>query len=163
MTHQCKRCGTPNSPINTFCGSCGMKIASKSSNLILWLLGGGAIVGVLLIAGVLAVLYSIGKEVSSSEQKPSSVPSAPSATSPNTLSRRQFGDSWPLRVEEGVVACDGMAVTFTANGVTYAVNGTAKSRKKYRPIEEIWIDSPKGRGLKKDISPILDNGLKLCR
>ncbi len=60
-------------------------------------------------------------------------------TGPGTpLSRRQYGAKWPLTVEEGVVLCDGCAITFRTGGRTYAVNGHAKEFYPwYPPIEKI--------------------------
>ena len=63
--------------------------------------------------------------------------------------------------------CSGDAVTFTAGGRTYAVNGTALGRFPSMPkIDRIWKKNPKAKvnllGPRVDISPIIDRGLKLC-
>jgi hypothetical protein len=52
-----------------------------------------------------------------------------------------FGEKWPFTVPEGVLRCSSLSsVTFTANGVIYAVNGSAMSdRVGYAPIESIWL------------------------
>jgi hypothetical protein len=55
-------------------------------------------------------------------------------------------------------------VTVTApNGRTYSANGTAKAHTKYSTLNPIWADDPDADGLKIDISPVIDAGLKLCR
>lgn len=88
----------------------------------------------------------------------------PTEVNPNYVSRKQFGDTWPLTVEEGHIRClSGQAVVFSAGGYVYAVNGTAKGRDKYRDIDEIWRDDPVYPGLKINIGPLLDYGLSLCK
>jgi hypothetical protein len=84
------------------------------------------------------------------------------------ITKQEFGDKWPFTVDEGILACKGTSsfgeVTFTANGKTYAVNGAARGTKKYIPADEIWADNPSPLGgPKKDIGPIIERGLKLCR
>ena len=86
------------------------------------------------------------------------------------VSASDFGDKWPLTVSEGLLGCSPagrlQAVTFeTAAGIIYAVNGTAKS-SGFPPIEEIWRPDPRPEfatfGLRVNIGPLLDLGLKLC-
>lgn len=83
-----------------------------------------------------------------------------------TISRESMGDKWPLTVDSGVVACDGTstygAVTFTANGVTYGVNGAALQQGLPK-IDPIWSDDPSIPGTKINIGPIIDAGLALCK
>lgn len=83
---------------------------------------------------------------------------------PGELRKSDFPKGvWPVTVNSGVVKCDGGAVTFTANGTTYAVNGTAMdTNPNMSRIDPIWKKDPAGYGLKIDISPILDTGLRLC-
>lgn len=73
---------------------------------------------------------------------------------------------WPLTVDSGVLTCVGSGgigkVTIVVDGITYAVNGTAKADKDNLDIRPIWADAETA-GLKKDISPLLDEGLRLCR
>jgi hypothetical protein len=83
--------------------------------------------------------------------------------------KSDLGDEWPLKVDEGILECSGARgvgeVTFTAGGVTYAVNGLAKGTKKYKSIEPIWKDNVQSevKGLKMSIGPLIHRGLKLCR
>lgn len=72
------------------------------------------------------------------------------------LTRADFGDRWPLTVEEGTVRREGPCILFETNGTTYAVNGTARTMKRWADIHEIWAPAPDG--LRKDISPIMDAG-----
>ena len=37
---------------------------------------------------------------------------------PGYVSRQMLGNEWPLTVDEGVVGCDGSALTFTTGGST---------------------------------------------
>jgi hypothetical protein len=83
----------------------------------------------------------------------------------------EYGEKWPLSVQTGTLNCTPLGtlalVTFTANGITYAVNGTAKARAKqngWREIDEIWKDNPNPKyGPKINISPIVEKGLSLCK
>ena len=83
------------------------------------------------------------------------------------IPREDFGEDWPFTVEEGVLKGDGSGgvgeITFTADGVTYAVNGTAKGTHKYTEIDAIWADNPSMPGAKINIGPIIDLGLELMR
>jgi hypothetical protein len=57
------------------------------------------------------------------------------------ITRAEFGEAWPLTIDGGVIACvDGSSVVFCADGVTYAINGTARGQaaaRGYREIEPI--------------------------
>jgi hypothetical protein len=83
-------------------------------------------------------------------------------THSETVSRADFGSSWPFTVERGVLACEGAgAVTFEAGGTTFAVNGIAAGQD-FADIEPIWRDDPESPGLKINIGPVIDRGLDLC-
>ncbi len=85
--------------------------------------------------------------------------------------RSEYGDKWPFTVEEGVLSCTDtgrtvgttrmLEVTFTANGVTYGLNGTAKQNSRYSNVEAIWANDPSLPGTRKNITPIIDRGLAL--
>lgn len=90
------------------------------------------------------------------------------------ITRAEYGDKWPFTVDEGILSCRDtgvtvgttrmVEVTFTANGVTYALNGTAKGNASYADVDSIWAndDRPEFAGVKKDYGPILDRGLALA-
>jgi hypothetical protein len=82
------------------------------------------------------------------------------------VTRADFGDAWPLLVDGGTLECKGSdgtgAVTFRTGGTTYAVNGLAKSQGA-RDIDKIWAPNPSIPGAKKNIGPLIDEGLRLCR
>jgi hypothetical protein len=79
------------------------------------------------------------------------------------VTRAHFGKAWPLTVASGVVRCSGQAVTFTAAGRTYALNGVAEMQHPGWPqIERIWRKNPAIPGTRIDIGPIIERGLKLC-
>ena len=105
------------------------------------------------------------------------------------LSKDSFEGVWPFTVDHGVLKCvqynePGMkpkalkGVIFEANGLMYAVNGTAKSRSDthgYFPLERIWaVDTAATNGmirvgvppeqalLRMNIGPIIDMGLRIC-
>jgi hypothetical protein len=79
------------------------------------------------------------------------------------ISRSDLGDSWPLTAESGVIECrDGNQIVFTSGGVTYGVNGIARSNHKYRDIMTIWAPDPVIPGLRKNMQDLTDAGLALC-
>lgn len=82
------------------------------------------------------------------------------------VSRETMKDEWPLTVSSGVLGCERGAVTFSANGITYAVNGTATAQGRklgWRDIREVWKDNPAIPGTKTNIGPMIEKGLFLCR
>lgn len=89
------------------------------------------------------------------------------------IARTEYGDKWPFTVNEGILSCRDtgrtvgttrmIEITFTANGVVYAVNGTAKQNRSYSNIDAIWADDPSLPGTKKNIGPIIDRGLALAK
>lgn len=86
-----------------------------------------------------------------------SVPSA-------DISRETFGDLWPFTVEQGQLQClSSTHLVFIADGLTYAVNGTAKGSGKYRDIEPIRSPDPSDTRYPMSLQPVLDIGLPLCR
>jgi hypothetical protein len=78
------------------------------------------------------------------------------------VKRSDFGDDWPLTVEQGTLRCEGDAVTFNDGETVYAVNGTAKTRKSGVDIDPIWADNPDIPGTKRNIGVLIDRGLELC-
>jgi hypothetical protein len=88
-----------------------------------------------------------------------------------SASRTEYGDKWPYTIPEGTLNCEiRMAggykkqdVTISYNGKTYAINGSARSSGKYRPLEEIWRDDPRFAGSKIPDPGIIQKGLALCR
>jgi hypothetical protein len=93
----------------------------------------------------------------------------PTATPAGFITREQLGEAWPFTVESGLLACnDQQHVTFTAGGVVYALNGTAKGAidngAPYQLIDTIWLDSPTpSTGPKVSLRSVLDIGLSLCK
>ena len=79
------------------------------------------------------------------------------------MMREDLGDKWPLTVDAIRLRClPGTVLVFDANGTTYALNGTAKSKKLYADVAPIWLDDPNYAGLKISLQPLLDVGLPLC-
>lgn len=114
-------------------------------------------------------------------------PATPAAASPSVpvsgvgavrLTPQDFGGQWPLRVDAIVLSCQPEmgavkavhAVLATANGVTYAVNGTAKSRAKRNGWENFnklfpGGDDPSYRPTMEEgdfRSKLIERGLTLC-
>lgn len=83
------------------------------------------------------------------------------------ITQKDYDDKWPFTKDKGTLTCKGTKklgeVVLTADGVSYAVNGTAKGTKKYQPLEKIWADNPAIPGAKKNLVDIIDKGLALCQ
>ncbi len=95
------------------------------------------------------------------------------------VSREEFGDKWPLTVEDGeiegykyrVAGVERKAVVFHTGGKTYAVNGGAIDQRKFPRIDPIWAEEPRSElwiknnipAIKKSIEPIISIGLGLCK
>jgi hypothetical protein len=94
--------------------------------------------------------------------------STPSSTASNErgVGRADYGNDWPLTVDSGTLRCEAPgAVTFTSDGTTYWVNGTAGNQAETRgwaDIHAIWADDPSDPGLKIYIGTLIDDGLALC-
>ncbi|MGY1825784.1 MULTISPECIES: DUF2511 domain-containing protein [unclassified Blastococcus] len=92
--------------------------------------------------------------------------SGSSAGEVGEVSRAEFegeGRTWPLTVDRGTLDCEpGSRVTFTADGTTYAVNGTAKGSGEWADIDPIWADDGSGLDLKVSIGDLIEAGLALC-
>lgn len=89
---------------------------------------------------------------------------APASAAPGAISQATMGDAWPFTVEAGEVKCtNGNHLVFVANGVTYAVNGAAKSSGNYQDIETIRRPDPTDTRYPMSLQPILDIGLPLCK
>ncbi len=93
-------------------------------------------------------------------------------TPDNTLTRTQFGADWPFTVDSVELSCsDNGGVLVTADGSTYAVNGTSMGEKngdgtpKYVSIRDsgIWAEYPNVPGAKIGIGPVMDRGLAYCK
>lgn len=90
------------------------------------------------------------------------------------VSRKQMGDKWPLTIEDGEIECyKGFGILFhsgTSGGV-YAVNGGAMNLNRWPSIDVLRADAPRSEfwiknnipAIKKDIGPLLDIGLELCK
>lgn len=138
------------------------------------------------------MVISIGLVCGCAEKRPSA-PAATHVSSPTptpvaaappvagkhqvTITRAEYGDAWPFTVESGTLTgsltgrstsggTELTEVTFTSGGMTYYVNGIAKTTRRYAALEDIWASDtsvPKDWALKKNIGPIIERGLKLAK
>jgi hypothetical protein len=86
-------------------------------------------------------------------------------TNEMSVNALMFGKDWPFTVTAGVLGCDGdrEVVTFRNGGKTYALNGTAVGKRRYLPVEAIWTRDRDIPGARKNIGPMIEKGLTLCR
>ncbi|MCV7086515.1 hypothetical protein H7H52_12350 [Mycolicibacter hiberniae] len=88
------------------------------------------------------------------------------------IDKSTFKGTWPLKVDSGVLACDGGAVTFTSTDTndTYALNALASKAtdKSWQPdSEHIWLAAAGGHegnpGVSRtSMTDLINEGLKLC-
>jgi hypothetical protein len=83
------------------------------------------------------------------------------------ISATEFGKEWPFTVERGTLACvpPGSNVVFTANGVTYALNGRARGAKRWAEIDPIRRTIPiegSDEPLGASVSAVIARGIRLC-
>jgi len=115
----------------------------------------------------LFIFYKIGlnEPVSSRAKETSTV-----SNGEQFISEQEFGNKWPFTIPSGTLSClsnniNGYEKQFVAisyNGKTWAVNGSARGRDSYRPLEEIWKDNPDTPGAKFSMGEVIQKGLKLC-
>jgi hypothetical protein len=88
-----------------------------------------------------------------------------SAPDEHQVAKADLGADWPLTVGSGELNCYGSggvgSATFTSpDGTEYALNGTAKSKC---PEIDSLLSAGDIPGTKKDIGPLIDRALKLCK
>ena len=86
------------------------------------------------------------------------------------IHQKEYGDSWPLTVPETRLFCEGNMVFVLVNDVYYPLNGRAKSQLRtrrpawtVRPLKDIWKFRDAEFDIRVSISPLIDDGLKLCQ
>jgi len=83
------------------------------------------------------------------------------------IRQEDYGDRWAFTVSDGILYCldpgdASPSVSFATDDETYALNGNAKDLG-YPDITPIWRNNPTAPSLKADLSPFIQQGLKLCR
>ena len=110
-----------------------------------------------------AVVAPTERVVSTAIPKPTATP-APTKKPPlSVVSQAEYGDAWPLIVEDGTIICDGASILLRTNRGLFAVNGTARGRGKWHDIRDITKPDPNNAGLLMSVQPIIDRGLIVCR
>ena len=86
------------------------------------------------------------------------------------IHQKEYGDSWPLTVSEARLFCEGNMVFVRVDDVYYPLNGRAKSQLRarrpawaVRPLKDIWKFRDPEFDIRVSISPLINDGLKLCR
>ena len=93
-------------------------------------------------------------------------PAAPADTHTKTvqITQAQFGAQWPFSASAGQLTCrDTGEVLFTAQGVTYALNGTARGEHTWTDIEQsrMLAGNFSSTSSPKSLDPIIQRGLGL--
>ena len=82
------------------------------------------------------------------------------------VTAEEYGDRWPLTVERARLCCRHQAVWVKVNRKKYGVNGLSYSLLKrhgltVHKLEKIWRPNPEIEGLRMNIGPLIEDGLKL--
>lgn len=118
-----------------------------------------------------APVWVKAKPPASEPNNPESPPAPKAPTNEVLIRQADLGAEWPFTVTEGTLRCVGRGawrpIVFSAGGVNYAINGTAKGRDtvaKYnlQEVRPIWRDNPEIPGTKIAMSPVIALGQKLC-
>jgi hypothetical protein len=94
---------------------------------------------------VFAGLVLVGCSEQDAVRTPASRPTPTAVGAP--ISKTTWADGvWPFTVPDGVLKCysEDSMVTFTAGGVEYGLNATARKFDNFRDIGEIVPDGPDG-------------------
>ena len=165
---KCSDCKKKVSKNAVSCPNCGAPVVpqkEKKSGLLGCLIWATIIIAIVLfIAG-----YNPTKEKATYTTTPNTSTVYRPSTEPTNYAPKESlivyeqSSDWPLTVTGGTLACRSLAVTYTYDGISYAVNGSA-SAKEYRNIDPIWKDNPIEymEGTKISISGLIDRGLALC-
>ena len=108
-----------------------------------------------------------GKPAPIRGQQASPAPSGPE------VKAADFGARWPLTINSGTLRCNypvpgnhsATALTISAGGKTYALNGTARghaAKNGWLEINPIWRDNPGIPGTKIPITPLIERASQLC-
>lgn len=83
-----------------------------------------------------------------------------------TVTQAEYGEKWPFAVDGGKLSCMKPSwVLLESGGVTYAVNGSARSHAErfgWSDANTIWRDDPVTQGSKVPMTPLIERGLELC-
>jgi hypothetical protein len=85
------------------------------------------------------------------------------------ISPANFSEAWPFAVDQLDLLCepgDAVIVVNPADGKRYGVNGAAIGRAselKLDSLEGIWVDNPQLPGTKISVSPVINQGIALCK
>ena len=86
------------------------------------------------------------------------------------IHQKDYGEIWPLTVSEARLFCEGNMVFVRVDDIYYPLNGRAKSLLRarrpawtVRPLKDIWKFSNPELGLRVPVSPLIGDGLKLCK
>lgn len=120
-----------------------------------------------ILALILLVLACGAPRTVTTPTRPTRTPKATAMPEPTKqqlsyVSHAEFGDAWPLEVEDGTIFCDGASILLRTNRGLYAVNGTARGQHRWKDIKDITRPDPHTAGLLMDVQPIVDRGLKYC-
>ena len=81
----------------------------------------------------------------------------------NEISEDSFEGKWPFTVSSGILKCENRLVIFSAGGVDYGINGSAKNAGYPEP-HPIWKESDDSSVWPSvPMGDILRAGLKLCK
>ena len=118
------------------------------------------LMGLVVLGAVTIVFATRGDRATPANSDTAATAASSLASNERHISASDYGDRWPLTVEDGILRCEGArAVVFIAGGRAYGVNGTALTMG-YPEIDPIWAVGEYAP--RKDIGPLIGDGLALC-
>ena len=79
------------------------------------------------------------------------------------VDRADYGEAWPLTVEEALLVCDpGGIPTVQVDGRAYGLRSVTTPEETEKGLRRIWAVDPGGVDGKKDMTILLDDALELC-
>lgn len=143
---ECARCRRPLTSDDRRTGARTCRSCAESPWPILVL---GGIAALILVSALFArLVHETPRDLGSNERR---------------VSRSTFGGTWPFTVDEGVLACEpNQAVTFDADGETYAVNSRARELSRWLSARRIQAEDPLSSNGYVNSTDIINAGLELC-
>jgi len=162
---KCKECKKDVSEFANKCPHCGTKNPDPKGLI-------KGIFGLAIIAGVAWFFLHDTDKAEATKITESKAESAPAADQTEAIFEKDFGDKWAFTFDRGVLICDTGAayISDPVKDITYPLTGLAQTRLKSSGntagtgnLDDVWKDDPKPYGSKINLSPFIDQALKLCK
>lgn len=162
---KCKECKKEVSEFANKCPHCGIKNPDPKE----W---HKVILGLVFIVGVAWFFLHDSNESESTKTTEAATTSAPAGDQTEAIFQKDFGDKWAFTFDRAVLICDTGAayISDPVKNITYPLTGLAQTRIKSSGntsgtgnLDDVWKDDQQPHGSKINLSPFIDQALKLCK